>query len=144
MWWGGGGGLKVLRHWKCWLLFNRLGELRVTEGDWKNEAAFTKQLRVIHQMPVLIIVVGTAWKRVLYLGFLFLLVALRAKDSSGLSLIPHLCDGGPVLTLRSKVILWPVLPWPVHCAGLPSFRRSVSVLQYKYLCGHRDSPGEVR
>lgn len=80
-------------------------------------------------MPGLIMTVGTAWKRALYLGFLFLLVALKqrivaAPPSSPTSVLG---GGGALLTQRSKVILWPAFPGQVCGQACQVVRISVCV-----------------
>ena len=97
-------------------------------------------------MPGLIMAVGTAWKRALYLSFLFLLVALKQRieavppPSSPTSVLGW-GGVGLLLTRWSKVILWPCVPWPGLWAGLPSYADEcvcvcVCVCVWVWVCAH--------
>lgn len=72
-------------------------------------------------MPGLIMTVGTAWKRALYLGFLFLLVALKqrivaAPPSSPTSVL----GGGGAADTEKQSHSLACISWPGLWAGLPS------------------------
>lgn len=85
-------------------------------------------------MPGLIMALGTAWKKALYLGFLFLLVALKQRIVAVPPLSPFLCAD----TQKQSHSL-ACIPLPGLWAGLPSCEDKcvcVSLRTSVYVCTH--------